>query len=282
MEPMDGIPKGLAEELLAQQRSHNLCIEIINGGTTSFSPSLMLLKGEELIREYRPDFVIANVDETDLMDEFLRYRPTTMRDQSGRIERVVPNVVDLAFIYRWPVLHEQPLFTLRLIEQIVYDRVLLPRLRRAFWGFETQVGAYELIMSPQLSTNPRVSHASEIDYFRQVLREMIERLSAQLPANALVLTHHPHLLHVPQDGKPARYNTIVSDILLEETQAATPPVNLSDAQHEVRALYGDNAASFFLTEDPFSHLTMDGYRRYGQFIGRTLQPLVTEYIGAGR
>jgi hypothetical protein len=182
----------------------------------------MLVKGENLIREHSPDFVIANIDETDLMDEFLRYRRTTLRDRARRIERVVPDVVDLAFLYQRPVLNQQPLYTLRLIEQIYYDEVLLPRLRREFNGTNMQVGAYELIMSPQLSHDPRASHAKEIEYFRQVLREMIDRLTAKLPSNRLLLTHHPHLLHLPQGDKPARYNTIVSDIVRKETQRAGP------------------------------------------------------------
>jgi hypothetical protein len=278
MELTDGIPRGAAESLL-EQGPKDLCVQIINAGTTSFSPSLMLVKGENLIREHSPDFVIANIDETDLMDEYLRYRKTTLRDRAGRIERVVPNVVDLAYLYERSALNQQPVYTLRLIEQIYYDKVLLPRLRREFFGVEMDIGSYELIMSPQLSHNPRTSHAKEIEYFKQVLREMIDRLTAKLPPNGLLLTHHPHLLHLPQGDKPARYNTIVSDVVLEETQTArAPTVNFYDAQRDLRELYGDNPESFFTPGDPFSHLTPDGYRRYGRFIGRTLQPLVARAL----
>jgi hypothetical protein len=274
MESTDGIPRGVAEHLL-EQGPKDICIQIINAGTTSFSPSLMLVKGEKLIREHSPDFVVANIDETDLMDEYLRYRKTTLRDRSGRIERVVPNVVDTAFVYQRSVLKQQPLYTLRLVEQIYYDEVLLPRLRREFFGVEVHIGSYELIMSPQLSSDPRASHPREIEYFRQVLREMIDRVSAALPPNRLLLTHHPHLLHLPQGDRPPRYSTIVSDIVLEETMAArAASVKYYDARRDLKELYGDKAASFFLPNDPFSHLTPDGFRMYGHFIGRALLPLV--------
>lgn len=280
MENTDGIPKGSAEQLVASGPK-NLCVQIVNAGTTSFAPSLMLVKGERLIRELHPDLVVANIDETDLMDESLRYRQTTLRDSAGRIERVVPNAADMAFAYERAMLVQQPVRTLRLIEQIWYDEVLLPRLRREVFGVPIQIGSYELIMAPQQSRDPRTTHPKEIAYFRQVLREMIDRLNAALPPGRLLLTHHPHLLHIAQGGQPARYNTIVSETVREEAAASKPaPVPFYDAMGDLKALYGDDPVPFFVRGDPFSHLTPEGFRRYGRFIGQALQPMAAAALAA--
>ncbi len=277
MELVDGIPKGAAESLL-ENATDDLCIDIVNGGTTSFSPSLMLVKGESLIREHSPDFVVVNIDETDLMDEYLRYRKTTLRDWAGRIERVVPNVADLAFVYQRAVLAQQPVYTLRLLEQIYYDEVLLPRLRRTYHGVETQIGAYELIMSPQVSQDPRTTHAREVQYFRQVLREMTERLAAKLPPNRLLLTHHPHLKHLPQGKGAAGYNSIVADIVAEEVRtmllAKPASVGFYSAVDDAKKMYGDKPETYFVAGDLFSHLTPDGYRLYGRQIGLAVLALM--------
>jgi hypothetical protein len=273
MESTAGIPTGVAEQLI-EGGPKSLCVRIINAGTTSFAPSLMLVKGEPLIREHAPDLVVVNIDETDLMDESLRYRATTLRDASGRIERVVPNAVDMAAIYQRSVLVQQPIFTLRLLEQVYYEQVLLPRLRRQVLGFPEQVGSYDRIMSVSLSKDPLASHAGEIAYFRGVVSELVERFAAKLPPNRLLLSHHPHRLHLHQGNEPPRYNRVVADVLAEVAAAARPtPVALYEATGDLQALYGVDPTSLWEPNDPFSHLTQDGYRRYGRFIGKALQPM---------
>ena len=75
--------------------------------------------------------------------------------------------------------------------------------------------------------------------------------------------------------EPVRYGDGKRTVLLVDAGAKDNIVrSLYDAQRDLGELYGDNAASFFLPKDPFSHLTPDGYRRYGQVIGRTIRPLL--------
>lgn len=267
----DGIPLGVADYLKSDSKFRD-CIEMINGGATSFSPSLYLLAGEYLVAQYHPHFVIINVDETDLMDESLRYRLTTLRDEDGNLERVVPNMTDLLWNYGHVSLAQQPSYLLRLIEYVYFTQMFLPRLRKIYLGYEDRPG-YNQIMAPQLSKQPRASHKEELEYFEKTVDEMLDRLvKATGSSNRILLTRHPHFMHLTI---PPGYNNSVSEILADK--AVKHKVPYYDAEPEIKTIYGDNYPMFFgWPKDPFSHLTDQGYRRYGFHIGKVLLPLLAQ------
>ena len=68
-------------------------IGIINAGVTSFSPSLMKLQYEILEKDFniRPNIVVAYIDQTDIGDDFCRYRPVVERDKNNTLKRVHVN-----------------------------------------------------------------------------------------------------------------------------------------------------------------------------------------------
>jgi hypothetical protein len=195
-----GIGLGVADYVQTEAKSCG-CVELINGGAASFSPSIYLLVGEELSARHHPDAVIVNIDETDLMDESLRYRKTSLRDEKGDLERVVPDMNDELWIYGHRALDEEPVYVLRLIEQVYFEKVFLPRLRRLYLGYSDRPGYDQII------------------------------------------------------GPPA----------------------IRSAADAVQGLYGGDYAKFFKwPADPFSHLSDDGYRRYGSASARRCS------LGAGR
>jgi hypothetical protein len=265
----EGIPLGVADYLKSEAKVSD-CLELINGGATSFSPSLYLLAGEYLVAQHHPQLVIINVDETDLMDESLRYRPTTLRAADGSLERVVPNMTDLLWNYGHVSLAQQPSYLLRLIEYVYFREIFLPRLRKIYLGYSERP-AYEQIMAPQLSRQPRASHKVEVEYFERTVDEMLERLAKAIGgSNRILLTHHPHFLHL---STPPGYNNIVSEILADK--AKKNKVLYYDAQPDIGTIYGGNYPVFFgWPRDAFSHLTDQGYRRYGFYVGRALLPLL--------
>ena len=51
--------------------------EVVNCGTASYSPLLMYLRIKNQLLALEPDAIIVNVDNTDLYDDWVRYRPQT-------------------------------------------------------------------------------------------------------------------------------------------------------------------------------------------------------------
>jgi len=277
MESMDGIPKGFADEFIKRNQKFR-CLRAVNGAVLSYAPSLYLLKGELLLAREDFDLIVVNIDETDLMDESLRYKKTTLRDADGQISRVIPNVADLATLYERPILQNQRIYLLRLIEAIYYDRVLLPRFRHEFFGSSTPIGDYTQIMSPQASADPMRTHAAEIEYFRSVLREMLTRFANHVGPSRVLLVHHPHYLHLEIAPPDKRYNQILASILREEANSSG--VQYYSGLAEVDELPADEASILFLwPEDPFSHLTTEGYQRYGARIAAYLDDTSEALIG---
>jgi hypothetical protein len=262
-----GIPEGLAN--YAKPRlGPNACIELYNGGVASFAPSPMLVKGELLIRSLRPDLVVANIDETDVMDETLRYKDHLIRDENGRIARISPERLDSLFREGLLQVENRHTYIGRLFAKVYHTRVFMPQLEQ----FTTI--SYELLMGPALSANPRATHAGEIAYFGHILDEFLERLAADMGGpERLLITHHPHYLGMSELGPAKRYNSILSEILNEH--CVHHQVAFYEAQSDSRELYGPHFEQYFLwPADKFSHLTHEGYLRYGYFIARKAFPSI--------
>ena len=279
MEPIDGIPRGFAESLVEGHTLPNACFEIINGGTRSYSPSLILVKGRKLIAENEPDFIVVHIDETDVMDETVRYSRTTLRGPNGEMERVVPGVADLVQAYERPVLVQQRWHTLRLIEQLYYENVLMPRIVKAIYGTPVPVADYSRIMAMQLSTSPQKEFRGELDYFRARFREMLGMFVDRVGAQRVLISRHPHYLHLSINGARPRYNDAMTHILAEETERLG--VTYYDAALHLTEIYGDDPAHYMRwPADPYSHLTDEGFHLFGRALGKSALDQVTSVVAS--
>ena len=280
MQPTDGIPKGFAESLVMTSAVPNACYEITNGGTRSYAPSLILVKGRKLIAEDRPDFMVVYVDETDVMDETVRYARTTLRGPNGELERVVPGLADLVQAYERPLLVQQRSYTLRLIEQLYYEKVLMPRVFTILYGSPDPV-EYSRIMAMQLSKDPDKEFRAELDYFRARVREMLTTFVDRVGADRILVVRHPHYLHLSINGAPPRYNDAMTKILAEET--APLGVTYYDAELHLGEIYdGDPAHYMRWPADPYSHLTDEGFHVFGLALGKAAQAQVSRVVAQGQ
>ena len=276
MQPTDGIPRGFAESLVATSAVPRACYEITNGGTRSYAPSLMLVKGRKLIAEDRPDFMVVYVDETDVMDETVRYARTTLRGTNGEIERVVPGIADLLQAYERPILVQQRWYTLRLLEQLYYDQVLMPRVMNVLYGSPDPI-EYPRIMAMQLSKDPDKDFAAELAYFRGIVREMLKTFVDRVGAERVLVVRHPHYLHLSINGAPPRYNEAMTKILAEET--APLGITYYDAELHLGEIYdGDPTHYMQWPSDPYSHLTDEGFRVFGRGLGRAAEAQLSRVV----
>src|SRR5215472_10359671 len=62
----------------------NICIKTYNAGAGSYSPAIFVPQARKLLPILRPDYVVVDVDETDLYDDFVRYRELIVRNDRGQ------------------------------------------------------------------------------------------------------------------------------------------------------------------------------------------------------
>ena len=62
----------------------NTCIKTFNAGAGSYSPAIFVPQARKLLPLLRPDYVVVDVDETDLFDDFVHYRELIVRDERGQ------------------------------------------------------------------------------------------------------------------------------------------------------------------------------------------------------
>jgi len=83
------VPSLIEKWLEDDFRKQGYDIEVINTGTSSYSPMIYYLLLKHYISSYSPDLVVVNVDMTDVFDDFF-YRATAVYDPEGELVAVPP------------------------------------------------------------------------------------------------------------------------------------------------------------------------------------------------
>ena len=116
----------IGSEFAAQTGS---CVQAINGSNSSYSPTLYLLMARRAFNTYgKFDYIIVNIDETDIGDEWYRVRIPMIRDKSGKIV-AVPYNNDLyaKTIWKGKLWAENSnLYLIRLLKFAFYYKVFVP------------------------------------------------------------------------------------------------------------------------------------------------------------
>jgi len=241
------------------------CVQAVNGGTSSYAPTLMLLKARRAVKKFgKFDYIIANIDETDIGDEWLRYRIPTVRDATGKIV-AVPFSNDLHSMYIWNGkvwAENSDFYVIRLVRFALFYKILVPMLYKL-----TYVPDYQNLMQYVFAPDARVLFKKEHNYFARRITRMANQLSKlSVDAGHVYVTHHPHrrgLLDTVDEGR--QYLPVISEMIA--SLQAKSKVTVLDARNHVRQIHGnafpDNT---FEPNDPFSHLARDGTIRYGKWI----------------
>lgn len=242
------------------------CIETVNGGTSSYAPTLYQLKGRQAVQKYGSfDYVIVNVDETDIGDEWLRYRVPQTRDETGKLVAVpFENDIRSLFIRNGKLWAEDsPIYLLRFLRFALFYNILVPYLEE----FTVAPNHYDTLMRYVFAPEAATSYAEEQDYFYARLVELTAELKAAAGEDkAVYVTHHPHLRGLTdkvEDGK--KYLPVVSQAVARLGRETG--VQILDARSQVDSIHGEALQQDTYVEgDPFSHLAEAGATRYGKWI----------------
>jgi hypothetical protein len=241
------------------------CVQTINGGTSSYSPTIYLLKARQAFNKYgKFDYIIANIDETDIGDEWLRYKIPTVRDISGKIVAVpFENDIHSRFIWNGKLWAENSSFyTLRFLKFSLFHKVLVPMLYKL-----TYVPDYQSLMRYVFVPNARDVFKNEHKHFENRIIEMASEISTFVPDSSFVyVTHHPHVRGLVESVvKGQIHQPIVSELISSLKEKCC--VNVLDARKYVKKIHGEKLLDDTFEEgDPFSHLGANGAARYGEWI----------------
>jgi len=234
----------------------------VNAGASSYSPSIYVPQAEKLIPKIKPDVVVIDVDETDLWDDYYRYRQLVVRDRSGSIVAVKRTPLAEGFREGLAAAGKKPLYLQRLFAKLYFTRIAYPRLSAEYRRNMEQDGFW---VSRAPVAEARQRYGAAIAYFGATLQDLTEVVTRLMGgAQGLVYIHHPHLENLRTGGDA--FNTVVSDTIREV--AARNHVRYYDATDDLKVQFGTSPESYYIPND--MHFNERGLQAYSLAVAKYL------------
>ena len=250
------------------------CLEFSNAGFWSYAPSIYIVQARKLLPLLRPDLVVVDLDETDLMDDYIRYRELEVRNGRGDLVAVRATPREWMKARRLLEIRQSPLFSVRMMSLLYLTKVRIPAATRAHRAQVRRYGQHPpLALSLYEGGDTEERFADEITNFESNLHELTSVLKARLRSPGRVLfSYHPHYLHLEPDARGRRYPHTISEII--GRVAMQQEITFMDASAALAERCQPQVSDCFLwPQDPYSHFTPLGIRLYGGLIGERLLPL---------
>ena len=219
-------------------------------------------QAKTLIPSLRPDLVVIDVDETDIWDDFYRYRKLTVRDDNGSIIAVRPSPTAIPFFKGLVESTDHLFYIHRLIAKLYFTRVEFPRLQAKL----NRGGSVDnLSLAKPSEAELRRDHAAEIAYFKTTLEDLTNTVVSLMgEPNALIYIHHPHLEHLEAIG--GVFNNVVAETLRQVADSRN--VRFYDATNDLKATFGNDPAKYYFPND--MHFNPVGTSMYGKAVAKFL------------
>ncbi|MBR1284808.1 hypothetical protein JQ597_22425 [Bradyrhizobium sp. AUGA SZCCT0177] len=182
------------------------CLKTYNAGYTSYSPAIFVPQAKKLLPVLRPDYIVVDVDETDLYDDFARYRGLIVRNERGQNVGVKASPIGRECSLGLMEARKHPLYLMRFAAKLWHSFVHMPAVveknRTDFTLFS---------YSQDQGADLERKYAEPLLSFRNNLQELAEVLKDYTRDGSRVLfISHPHLQHLKPDAKGRLWNNLVS------------------------------------------------------------------------
>jgi hypothetical protein len=193
-----------------------ICLKTHNAGFTSYSPSIFVPQARKLLPIVRPDYIVVDVDETDLYDDFVRYRKLVVRDRSGKNVGVRVSPIGHECSVGLMQVREHALYLMRFVAKLWLTSVHMPAVMEKYQGETFELFDY----SKDQSADPARKYREARAVFRQNLQELAEVLKDYTKVGTrVVCVFHPHLHHLQPDANGHLWNDLVSSTVREACTA---------------------------------------------------------------
>jgi len=228
---------------LFQDFGNKYNVSFINGGTSSYSPSLMNLQIDILEKDFniQPEVVIAFIDQVNIGDEICRYKKNKVYE-NGKLIKVNPEsefnglgwynyfeVYELSNIYFKN--KNKAIRTYKLINFKFYSK--FKSLKKSIKTksqnfFKDEAKKNKKCYWEEIEKNLINPNENDIIYFKSVLNEYIEKTKEKKYIKKLIFVTFPYKAHFYTKEKKI-YNLNMSDLVSEiaDDHAAVDHINFS-------------------------------------------------------
>lgn len=242
----------------------DICVS--NAGTSSYSPSIYVPQAKKLIPKLKPNVVIIDVDETDLWDDYYRYRHLVVRDAAGSIVAVRRTPLGEEFRQGLAAASNKPLYLQRLVAKLYFTRIVYPRLSVEYRSNMQQDGFWA---SRVPIAEARERYGAAIAYFAGTLEDLTHTVVSRIGGpQHLIYIHHPHLENLHTKGDV--FNDVVSATIREV--ATHNNVRYYDATDDLKIEFGAAPERYYIPND--MHFNERGLRAYGLAVAKYLSTAI--------
>ena len=237
---------------------------------SSWSPLLytLVLKNRFNLYNEKPDKVVIYLDQTDIGDDYCRYRPLVERDEKGILKRVHINKFitynnhDFVNDNLFRVNNSGIMYALRyLVYRIFYKiRIFVPGLN--ICEYEDLVAWHR---EDQKSRNGSSLQEYE-NYFQKTVNDLIKELKRINPKVSILLITHEWAQHDLDPQNKNHFKRNISSIVKQVSMKHKNVKDISISTNEYKRFNSNSANIFDYPSDPYSHLKPDNYGFFADII----------------
>jgi hypothetical protein len=263
VDPENTVPLAVRKHL--REQGVDPCV--LNSAFASYSPSIFVVLARKLVPALRPDYVVIGIDETDLYDDYHRYRELITRDMAGSIVAVRATPIGVRFSQGIADAMTWPFYVQRLVAKSYFTRVEFPKLEAEYNARRPS----DLFWASRLPEEAaRKTFRAEIDHFRTTLEDLTKTVVTLVGSpERLIYIRHPHLEHFA--NPEAKFNDIVSTTVREV--ATLHGARFFDVREELRTKFGARPSDFYISKD--MHFNDAGFRAFETAVAKYLFAVLT-------
>jgi hypothetical protein len=247
------LPYQVAKYFKTQQ---GVCLKTYNAGYSSYSPAIFVPQATKLLPILRPDYIVVDVDETDLYDDFVRYRELIVRNERGQNVGVKASPIGHECSVGSMAARKHPLYLMRLVAKLWLSLVHMPSVIEKYRSDDLILFSY----SQDHGADLEQKYAKALSSFRQNLQELADVLKDYTEdGNRVLFVYHPHLQHLKPDAAGRVWNDLVSSSVQNACLANN--FLFFNATETLKQRFGSHPENFYWRQGDM-HFNFKGLQEY--------------------
>ena len=236
------------------RQERGVCLKVHNAGYTSYSPAIFVPQAKKLLPLVRPDYIVVDVDETDLYDDFARYRDLIVRNERGQNVGVKASPIGHECSVGLMEARKHPLYLMRLVAKLWHSHVHMPSVIKKYRS-DFAMFSYSRDHGADLERK----YSEPLASFRQNLQELSGVLKDYTREGSQVLfISHPHIQHLKPDAAGRVWNDLVSSSV--QKNAVDNGFLYFNATGTLKQRFGSDPEKFYGYDD--MHFSFEGLEQY--------------------